>query len=85
VDWLGFPLHLAVNKEGLSEKQAAEIIAGIQRPQQGILITYEVEAREINAFCRRLDPDRTLKANYGSFCRFCAGQYYPVVAAISHS
>jgi phosphoribosylanthranilate isomerase len=54
VDWLGFPLHLPVNKEDLSEEQAAEVIAGIRPPQQGILITYEVEASEISAFCRRL-------------------------------
>lgn len=54
VDWLGFPLRLAVNKEDLSEAQAAEIIAEIRPPQQGILITYEVEAAEIGAFCRRL-------------------------------
>lgn len=54
VDWLGFPLRLTVNKEDLSEEQAAEIIAGIRRLHRGVLITYEVEAREISAFCRRL-------------------------------
>ncbi|MDQ4021495.1 MAG: phosphoribosylanthranilate isomerase [Actinomycetota bacterium] len=54
VDWLGFPLRLAVNKEDLSEEQAAEIIAGIRPPQRGILITYEVEAGDISAFCRKL-------------------------------
>lgn len=54
VDWLGFPLRLPVNKEDLSEDQAADVIRAIVPPQQGVLITYEVDAHEISAFCRAL-------------------------------
>jgi phosphoribosylanthranilate isomerase len=54
VDWLGFPLRLPVNEEDLSEDAAAEVIAGIQPPHHGVLITYEVDAGEISAFCRKL-------------------------------
>ncbi|MFC7622702.1 phosphoribosylanthranilate isomerase [Microlunatus sp. GCM10028923] len=54
VDWLGFPLRLPVNQEDLSEDEAAEVMAGIRPPGRGVLITYEVEAGEISAFCRKL-------------------------------
>lgn len=54
VDWLGFPLRLPVNEEDLSEDAAADLIAGIQPPQRGVLITYEIDASEISAFCRKL-------------------------------
>lgn len=54
VDWLGFPLRLPVNQEDLTEDEAAVIMAGIRAPRRGVLITYEVEAAEIAAFCRKL-------------------------------
>lgn len=54
VDWLGFPLRLPVNREDLSEAQAAAVIRDIGPPHRAVLITYEAGAREINAFCRKL-------------------------------
>lgn len=54
VDWLAFPLRLPVNKEDLSEELAAELIAGIRPPPRAVLVTYEVAADEISAFCREL-------------------------------
>ncbi len=55
VDWLAFPLRLPINKEDLSEERAAEVIAGIRSPRRGVLITYDVDADKIGAFCRKLD------------------------------
>jgi phosphoribosylanthranilate isomerase len=47
VDWLGFPLRLAVHKEDVSEVEAARIIKAIRPPHEGVLITYLKEADEI--------------------------------------
>jgi phosphoribosylanthranilate isomerase len=54
VDWLGFPLRLPVNKDDLSEDEAAKVIAGIRPPQHSVLITYEIDADVVSAFCRKL-------------------------------
>ena len=40
VRMLGFPLRLTVNKEDLSEAEAAELIRGFPAGVQGVLITY---------------------------------------------
>jgi phosphoribosylanthranilate isomerase len=47
VDWLGFPLRLAVHKEDVSEAEAMRIIKTIRPPHEGVLITYLKEADEI--------------------------------------
>ena len=47
VNYLGFPLRLAVQDEDLAENEAAEIIKSLSPPQYGVLITYLDEADDI--------------------------------------
>lgn len=54
IRYLGFPLRLPVNKEDLSEPQAAEIIGSVKPPCRAVLITYLDQASEIIAFCHFL-------------------------------
>jgi phosphoribosylanthranilate isomerase len=54
VDYLGFPLRLPVNKEDLSEEEAAKIIKTILPPAKGVLITYLDTAKEIVEFADKL-------------------------------
>lgn len=54
VDNLGFPLRLPVNKEDLTEDQAAELIKIINPPHNAVLITYLDNAKEIISFCDKL-------------------------------
>ncbi len=54
VDYLGFPLRLPVNKEDLTEEEAAEIIKKIPSPHKGVLITYLNKAQEIIEFAEKL-------------------------------
>lgn len=54
VDYLGFPLRLPVNKEDLSEEEAAKIIKTISPPAKGVLITYLDTAKEIVEFADKL-------------------------------
>lgn len=54
VRMLGFPLRLTVNKEDLSETEAAELIRGFPAGVQGVLITYLKKADEVLEFCREL-------------------------------
>jgi phosphoribosylanthranilate isomerase len=53
-DWLGFALRLPAKNEDLSEQAAADIIATLPPPHQGVLITYLTEAEEIATFCAEL-------------------------------
>lgn len=53
-DWLGFALRLPAKNEDLSEADAASIIASIQPPRRGVVITYLTEAEEIKAFCAQM-------------------------------
>lgn len=55
VDYLGFPLRLPVNKEDLTEDEAAEVIKEITEPHKAVLITYLDDADEIIAFCNKLN------------------------------
>jgi len=52
--YLGFPLRLPVNKEDLSEKEAAEIIESLPNEVRGVLITYQNNADEIIEFCNKM-------------------------------
>lgn len=54
VDWLGFPLRLAVHKEDLSEEEAGKIIQSLPAEHPGVLITYLNTADGIAAFCAEL-------------------------------
>jgi phosphoribosylanthranilate isomerase len=54
VRYLGFPLRLPVNREDLTESEAAMIIKGLAPPVFGVLITYLDQANEIAAFCHAL-------------------------------
>ncbi|HKA53248.1 MAG TPA: phosphoribosylanthranilate isomerase [Candidatus Binatia bacterium] len=54
VDWLGFPLRLAVHREDLGEAEAARIIKSLRPPHEGVLITYLHKAGEIAALCHSL-------------------------------
>nr|BAW81998.1 anthranilate isomerase [Streptomyces lavendulae] len=54
VDWFGFPLRLPSGKDDISEAAATEIIAGLTAPQEGVLISYMVDADEISAFTTQL-------------------------------
>lgn len=54
VDWLGFPLRLAVHQEDLLEAEAARIIKSLRPPHTGVLITYLHKADEIVALCQSL-------------------------------
>jgi len=56
-DWLGFALRLPAKNEDLSEADAAAIIAGLQPPHRGVVITYLTDADEIKAFCAELGVD----------------------------
>ncbi len=55
VDYLGFPLRLPVNKEDLTEDEAVEVINIIKPPHRAVLITYLDNAKEIIAFCEKLN------------------------------
>jgi phosphoribosylanthranilate isomerase len=57
VRYLGFPLRLPVNKEDLSETQAAEIIKTLPKQIKAVLITYQNNAAEIVQLCRQLRAD----------------------------
>lgn len=54
VDWLGFPFRLPVHKEDISEAAAAAIIASLEPPHAGVLITYLADPREILQLCQKL-------------------------------
>ncbi len=54
VDWFGFPLRLPSGKDDISEAAATEIIAGLTAPQEGVLISYMVDADEISEFTTQL-------------------------------
>ena len=54
ITWLGFPLRLPVNQADTSEEEAADIIAALPALAIPVLITYEIEAEAILAFCRQL-------------------------------
>ncbi|MEU3408815.1 phosphoribosylanthranilate isomerase [Streptomyces sp. NPDC006670] len=54
VDWFGFPLRLPSGKDDISEAEATEIIAGLTAPQEGVLISYMVDADEISEFTTQL-------------------------------
>ncbi|MGE5680293.1 MAG: phosphoribosylanthranilate isomerase [Bacillota bacterium] len=54
-DYLGFPLRLPVNKEDLSEDEAAEVIKKIALPHKAVLITYLDNTEEIISFCDKLN------------------------------
>jgi phosphoribosylanthranilate isomerase len=51
---LGFPLRLPVNREDLTEPEAAAIIQSLRPPARGVLITYLDEAEAIAGFCHAL-------------------------------
>lgn len=55
VEYLGFPLRLPVNKEDLTENEAAEVIKEITLPHKAVLITYLCDADEIIALCDKLN------------------------------
>ncbi|MDQ7818750.1 MAG: phosphoribosylanthranilate isomerase [Melioribacteraceae bacterium] len=55
VEYLGFPLRLPVNKEDLTENEAAEVIKEIKLPHKAVLITYLCDADEIIALCDKLN------------------------------
>lgn len=50
VGYLGFPLRLPVNREDLSEAEAAAIIRSLRPPHYGIAITYQDDAQDIAMF-----------------------------------
>lgn len=54
VSYLGFPLRLPVNREDISEEDAATIIRALEPPAFGVLITYLDRSREIAAFASSL-------------------------------
>ena len=54
IHYLGFPLRLPVNREDLTEAEAAAIIRSFRPPVRGVLITYLDEAEAIGGFCRSL-------------------------------
>lgn len=54
VHYLGFPLRLPVNKEDISDSDAANIIKSLRPPNFGVLITYLNEAKEIIELCNYL-------------------------------
>jgi len=67
VDYLGFPLRLPVNKEDLTEDEAAEVIKTIKPPHQPVLITYLDKAEEVISFCERLNVQIVQLHGYISF------------------
>lgn len=54
VEYLGFPLRLPVNKEDLSEAEAAELIKTFPESVKAVLITYQNNADDIVKFCSQL-------------------------------
>jgi phosphoribosylanthranilate isomerase len=54
VRYLGFPLRLPVNREDLTEAEAASIIRSLAPPARGVLITYLDEAEAISRFAGEL-------------------------------
>jgi phosphoribosylanthranilate isomerase len=54
VRYLGFPLRLPVNREDLTEAEAAAIIRSLTPPVRGVLITYLGEAEAISRFANAL-------------------------------
>jgi phosphoribosylanthranilate isomerase len=54
VRYLGFPLRLPVNREDLSEREAAAIIRDLPPDAHGVLITYLDRAVDIVELCRQL-------------------------------
>lgn len=54
VTHLGFPLRLAVHREDLSDREAAEIISLLKPPVEAVLITYLNEADAVRRLCRTL-------------------------------
>lgn len=55
VEWIGIPLRLPVNREDVSDEQAAAIVAaGAGKPVTFVLITYLERAAEIAQLARRI-------------------------------
>lgn len=54
VSYLGFPLRLPVNREDLTDREAAAIIRGLPEGAHGVLITYLDRAPDIVALCTEL-------------------------------
>ncbi len=54
MDWLGFPLRLPSGKDDISEAAATKIIATLNTPQAGVLISYLTDADEVSTFCTEL-------------------------------
>lgn len=54
VKFLGFPLRLTVNKEDLTEAEAAELVRSFPTSVRGVLITYLDKADNVLDFCREL-------------------------------
>ncbi len=55
VHYLGFPLRLPVNKEDLTENEAAKIIKSIKPPHYGVVISYSETAKEAAELCDKLN------------------------------
>jgi phosphoribosylanthranilate isomerase len=58
IKFIGFPLHLDTNREDISVKEAAKIIAELKRPSYCVLITYLDKADEISDLCVQLGVKR---------------------------
>lgn len=54
VDFIGFPLRLAVHEDDISEDKAQEIIKRIEPPPHAVLITYLSRSTDIASLCRTL-------------------------------
>lgn len=54
VKFLGFPLRLTVNKEDLTEAEAAALVRSFPPGVRGVLITYLDKAADVLDFCRDL-------------------------------
>ena len=54
VKFLGFPLRLTVNKEDLTEAEAAALVRSFPSGVRGVLITYLDKAADVLEFCRDL-------------------------------
>ena len=54
-NYLGFPLRLPVNKEDLSEEEAATIIKKLVPPNYGIVISYSSTAEEVIELCDKVN------------------------------
>ncbi len=54
INFLGFPLRLPVNKEDLTENEAAEIISALTPPNFGVVISYSETADEAIKLCDKL-------------------------------